>query len=121
MKTNWAYGFALNHEGAGVGIIYYAAKYFDREGIVNPACAEAYTSEEIESIKNGVKEDSGNYIFDIPENALIGMNVIHSDKIFWYDEDNAVKIISCAAPLGLNKNDGSMLDRDGGIIAKAIE
>ena len=34
MKTNWAYGFALNHDGAGVGIIYYAAKYFDREGIV---------------------------------------------------------------------------------------
>ena len=23
MNKNWAYGFALNHEGAGVGTIYY--------------------------------------------------------------------------------------------------
>ena len=39
MNTKWTYGFALNHEGAGVGTIYYAEEYFDREGIVNPASA----------------------------------------------------------------------------------
>ena len=42
---NWAYGFCLNHEGAGVGIIYYSAKYFERKGIVNPANAKPYSSE----------------------------------------------------------------------------
>lgn len=36
---NWAYGFNLNHEGAGVGTIYYSKKYFERNGIVNPANA----------------------------------------------------------------------------------
>ena len=50
MKSNWAYGFSLNHEGAGVGTIYYASTYFKREGIVNPASAEAYTTEEIDAI-----------------------------------------------------------------------
>ncbi|MBR6960873.1 MAG: hypothetical protein IKH76_10395 [Clostridiales bacterium] len=120
MNTNWAYGFALDHEGAGVGMIYYAARYFDREGIINPACAEAYTSEEIASIKNGANDGSGNYIFDVPENALIGMNVIHSDKIFWYDGENSAKIISSAAPLGLDKDTGAMLDQDGAVVAEAI-
>ena len=40
---NWAYGFSLNHEGAGVGTIYYSKKYFEREEIVNPESAQPYT------------------------------------------------------------------------------
>lgn len=120
MKTNWAYGFALNHEGAGVGTIYYAAKYFDREGIVNPASAEAYTSAEIEAIKNDAEGDSDKYIFDVPEIALVGMNVLNSDVIYWYDEDNSAKILASAAPLGLDRDTGSMLDQDGNVVAKAI-
>ena len=49
---NWAYGFNLNHEGAGVGTIYYSKKYFERNGIVNPTNAVAYSAEEIDTIKN---------------------------------------------------------------------
>jgi len=64
MKSNWAYGFSLNHEGAGVGTIYYASTYFKKEGIVNPASVEAYTTEEIDAIVAGavplmLDKDSG--------------------------------------------------------------
>ena len=67
---NWAYGFALNHEGAGVGTIYYAAKYFDKEGIVNPASAEVYTDAEIKAIK----DDAESYEVEAPENALVAIS-----------------------------------------------
>ena len=68
--NNWAYGFALNHEGAGVGTIYYAERYFDKEGIVNPASAEAYTTEEINAIKAGAVEGATNYVSEIPKEAI---------------------------------------------------
>lgn len=120
MKTNWAYGFALNHEGAGVGIIYYSAKYFEIDGIVNPASAEAYTTNEIVAIKAGAEEGAEKYIFDVPEDVVIGMNVLGTDKIYWYDEANSAKIAASAAPLGLDGATGEMKDREGNAVAKPI-
>ena len=114
---NWAYGFALNHEGAGVGTIYYAAKYFDKEGIVNPASAEAYTTDEIEAIKANAES----YGVEAPENALVGMNVLNTEKVFWYDAENSAKIIASAAPLGLDAETGDMKDGEGNTIAAAIK
>lgn len=113
---NWAYGFALNHAGAGVGTIYYAAKYFDKEGIVNPATAEAYTDAEIDAIK----ENADSYTVEAPEGALVGMNVLDSDKVFWYDDENAAKILGSAAPLGLDGETGEMKDGEGNVVAKAL-
>ena len=120
MTTNWAYGFALNHEGAGVGTIYYAAKYFEIDGIVNPASAEAYTTDEIEAIKAGAVEGAVKYIFDVPADVVIGMNVLGSDKIYWYDADNSAKIAASAAPLGLDATTGEMKDADGNVVASPI-
>ena len=118
--NKWAYGFALNHEGAGVGNIYYAAEYFDKDGIVNPASAEAYTTAEIDAIKNGATEGSQNYLFDVPEGALVGMNVLGSDKIYWYDSENSAKILASAAPLILDAASGAMKDGDGNTAATPI-
>lgn len=120
MKANWAYGFALNHEGAGVGTIYYAAKYFEIDGIVNPASAEAYTTDEIDVIKSGAVEGAEKYNFDVPEDVVIGMNVLGSDKIYWYDEANSAKIVGSAAPLGLDGATGEMKDGDGNTVAKPV-
>ena len=121
MNKNWAYGFALNHEGAGVGTIYYAAKYFDRDNITNPASAEAYTTEEINAIKTGAEKEGANYRYDVPENAVVGMNVLNTDEVFWYDEVNSGKITACANYLGLDKATGEMKDTDGNVIATAIK
>ena len=120
MKTNWAYGFALNHEGAGVGTIYYAAKYFEIDGIVNPASAEAYTTDEINAIKAGAAEGAEKYIFNVPEGAVIGINVLGSDKIYWYDEADSAKIAASAAPLKLDSATGEMKDGDGNAVAKPV-
>ena len=119
-KSNWAYGFALNHEGAGVGTIYYAEQYFDKEGIVNPASAEAYTSTEINTIKENAKNGNANYITDVPEQAVVGMNPLHTDKIYWYDEDNSSKILKSANPLILNVQNGELKDADGNLVASAM-
>lgn len=117
---NWAYGFGLNHEGAGVGTIYYAAKYFDQDNITNPASAEAYTTDEINSIKENGEKGADGYTYDVPEEATIGMNVLNTDKIFWYDEVNSEKITACANPLGLEAATGKMKDMDGNVVAVAI-
>ena len=114
---NWAYGFTLNHEGAGVGTIYYAAKYFDKEGIVNPASAEAYSDEEIKAIK----DNADNYEVEAPEAALVGMNVLNTEKVFWYDDENSVKILGSAAPLGLDAATGEMKDGEGNVVATPIK
>lgn len=118
--NNWAYGFALNHEGAGVGLIYYAERYFDKEGIINPASAEAYTTEEINAIKTGAVEGATNYVSEIPKKALIGMNVLNCDKIYWYDEEDSAKILKSANPLILDKESGEMKDTEGNLVATAI-
>ena len=118
--NNWAYGFALNHEGAGVGTIYYAERYFDKEGIINPASAEAYTTEEINAIKAGAVEGATNYVSEIPKEALIGMNVLYSDKMYWYDEEASTKILKSANPLILDKESGDMKDTEGNLVVAAI-
>ena len=118
--NNWAYGFALNHEGAGVGTIYYASKYFDKEGIVNPASAEAYTTDEINKIKEGAVEGSTSYIENIPDNALVGMNPINTDKVYWYNDEESAKILKSTNPLLLDSENGDMKDTEGNIIAKAM-
>ncbi|MBQ9314156.1 MAG: hypothetical protein IJ220_04025 [Clostridia bacterium] len=117
---NWAYGFSLNHEGAGVGTIYYSKKYFEREGIVNPANAQPYSLDEIDRIKNGAVDGATNYTSNVPVNALIGMNVLNTDKVFWYDEENSNKILASADPLLLDKETGDMKTTGGDIIAKAM-
>ena len=120
MNGNWAYGYSLNHEGAGVGTIYYASEYFDREGIVNPESAEAYTTDEINAIKANAETGEG-YILDIPGNVLLGMGVLGSDKIFWYDDDNASRILKSAAPLILNGETGEMKTVEGEVVASPAE
>lgn len=117
---NWAYGFSLNHEGAGVGIIYYSKKYFERKGIVNPANAQPYTIEEIDTIKNGAIEGATNYTNDVPANALVGMNVLNTDKVFWYNEEDSNKILASADPLLLDKETGDMKTTSGEVVAKAM-
>ena len=117
---NWAYGFNLNHEGAGVGTIYYSAKYFERKGIVNPANAKPYSVDEIEKIKKGATKEGTNYTSNVPENALIGMNVLNTNKVFWYDEENSDKILASTDPLLLDKETGNMKSMSGDIIAKAM-
>ena len=116
----WAYGFSLNHEGAGVGTIYYSKKYFEREGIVNPASAQPYTIDEIDTIKNGAIEGATNYTNNVPTNALVGMNVLNTDKVFWYDEENSNKILASTDPLLLDKETGDMKTMSGEVVAKAI-
>ena len=120
MNKNWAYGFALNHEGAGVGIIYYAAKYFEQENITNPASAEAYTTDEINAIKANAEKGEAGYSYDVPEGAVVGMNVLNTEKVFWYDSENSAKITACANPLGLDKATGEMKDMDGNVVASAM-
>ena len=117
---NWAYGFNLNHEGAGVGTIYYSKKYFERNGIVNPANAQPYSEEEINTIKNGATEGANNYTSNVPENALVGMNVLNTDKVFWYDEENSNKILASTDPLLLDKETGDMKTMSGEFVAKAM-
>lgn len=116
----WAYRFNLNHEGAGVGTIYYSKEYFEREGIVNPATAEPYTLEEIEKIKNEATEESENYVNTVPEGALIGMNVLNTEKVFWYDEENSNIILSFAETLILDRETGDMKTLAGEIKVKAM-
>ena len=118
--ANWAYGFKLNHEGAGVGVIYYSKKYFDRKEIVNPANAKAYSDEELDKIKKGAIEGASGYINTVPENAIVGMNVLNSDKIFWYNEENSNKILASTNPLILSSENGDMKDTDGNIVARAM-
>ena len=120
MNKNWAYRFALNHDGAGVGTIYYAAKYFDQENITNPASAEAYTTDEINTIKASAEKGEDGYRYDVPDGAVIGMNVLNTDKVFWYDEDNSAKITACTNPLSLDKTTGEMKDMDGNLVASAM-
>lgn len=118
--NNWAYAFVLNHEAAKVGVIYYAEKYFNRNGIVNPATAKAYTNEEIKAIKDNAKEGAKNYITNVCESAVVGMSVINSNKIYWYDEANSNVIIKSTLPLILDERTGNLANSDGIVVAKAM-
>ncbi len=107
--VNWAYGITIE----GVGTIWYGREYFAREGIVNPLNVQPYTAEEIAVIVNGAVEDAEGYTFDLPANAVLGMNG------FWYDADNAAAITSHADPLAQGEN-GVFATADGAEVASPI-
>ena len=117
---NWALKFALKHEGANVENIFYTAKYFELEDLTNPATAEAYTDQELDLIKENAVEGNENYVFDIEEDALIGMEAFNTHKVFWYDTENGKKITSSAAPLLLDGESGEFRTTEGESVAKAL-
>lgn len=118
--TNWALKFALKHEGANVENIFYTANYFELDGLTNPATAEAYTDQEITAIKENAKEGNENYIFDVRDGALIGMEAFDTHKVFWYDAENGKKITASAAPLLLDGETGQFKTTEGETAAEAL-
>ena len=120
VPMSWAYGaLSLNSEDAGVGTIYYAAAYFEIEGIVNPVTAAPYTEEEIAAIVN--QEADGDYIY-APAGALIGMSIFGDEEsIFWYDAENAAAIVGHADPLAMDTETGVFTTAEGEEVASPME
>ena len=119
---NWAYLFAENHEGLNIRDIYYAAKYFDREGLINPASTEAYTDAEIAAIKENAKEGNEKYCFDVKEGALLGISAFNTGKVFWYDEATSEQIVKSPAPFILDGETGDLKTmEEGKVIASAMQ
>ncbi|MBR4163058.1 MAG: hypothetical protein IKR11_06000 [Solobacterium sp.] len=119
---NWAYKFAENAEPLNIKDIYYAAKYFDREGLVNPASSEAYTDAEITAIKNNAKEGNDSYCFDVKEGALLGLSACNTGKVFWYDEETGGKIVKSPAPFILDGETGDLKTMEGNtVVASAMK
>ena len=106
---NWAYGVSIR----GVGTIYYARAYFDRDGLVNPLTAAPYTGDELAAIARGAAEGAEGFVFELPEGAVLGMNG------FWYDAAGAVAITSHADPLTQGA-DGAFVTADGATVAGPI-
>ena len=48
------------------------------------------------------------------------MNVLNSDKTYWYDEEASAKILKSTNPLILDKESGDMKDTEGNLVATAI-
>ena len=108
-QKNWAYGVSIN----GVGTIFYGREYFAREGIVNPLTAAPYTKDEITVIEKGADGNAEGYIFDLPGEAVLGMNG------FWYDAAGAAAITGHADPLAQG-TDGVFTTADGKEVALPI-
>ena len=108
-QKNWAYGVSIN----GVGTIFYGREYFAREGIVNPLTAAPYTKDEINAIEKGADGNAEGYTFDLPEEAVLGMNG------FWYDAAGAAAITGHADPLAQG-TDGVFTTADGKEVALPI-
>ena len=106
-QKNWAYGVSIN----GVGTIFYSREYFTREGIVNPLTAAPYTKDEITAIVKGADGKAEGYAFDLPEDAVLGMNG------FWYDAAAAAAITGHADPLTQGA-DGVFVTADGKEVAR---
>ena len=117
--ADWAYGFTLGSEDAGVGTIYYTKAYFETEGRVNPATAAAYTEEELQALNDAAVTGAADYITIFPGDAFVGMSAYDSGQIFWYDEEAANAIVASADPLGLLE-DGSLADLEGNAVAQAM-
>ncbi len=109
-EKNWAYGIEIE----GVGTVYYGRDYFKLPDIVNPLTSEPYTEEEIKAIVDGAKEGAEGYVFDIPEEAYLGMND------FWYDKDAATAITGHEDALTIDDN-GVFTTADGEEVAKPIQ
>ena len=118
---NWAYG-AMPLNNGNVGTIYYTAAYYELEGIVNPTnpAYAPYTAEEIAAIRDGAVEGAEGYRFDVPDGALIGMTVVDSDVIFWYDAENAAAITGHADPLTMDAATGAFVTAEGEAVAAPI-
>ncbi len=108
-RKNWAYGVNV----PGVGTIWFGRAHFDRPGIVNPATAAPWAGDEIAAIVRGAAPGAEGYTFDLPENAVLGMNG------FWYDAANATAITSHADPLAQGEN-GVFSTADGAEVASPI-
>ena len=106
-QKNWAYGVNIN----GVGTVFYGRTYFNREGIVNPLTAAPYTKDEIDAIVGGAAVNAEGYTFDLPEDAVLGMNG------FWYDAAAAAAITGHADPLTQGA-DGVFVTADGKEVAR---
>lgn len=121
-ETNWAYG-ALPLNNGNIGTIYYAATYYDLEGIVNPTNPEyaPYTADEIAAIREAAVEGAEGYRFDVPADALLGMIVADSDVIFWYDAANAAAITGHADPLIMDADTGRFVTANGEVVAEPIQ
>ena len=102
-----------------MGTIYYAAAYFEIEGIVNPVTAAPYTEDEIAVIVN--QEAEGDYIY-APAGALIGMSIFGDEEsIFWYDAENAAAIVGHADPLAMDTETGVFTTAEGEEVASPME
>ena len=110
--TNWAYGVEIEN----VGTVYYGRDYFAQKDkdIINPLTKEAYTEDEIKAIVDGAKKGAVGYVFDIPEEAWLGMND------FWYDQDAALAIVAHEDELTIG-DDGVFTTADGEEVAKPIQ
>lgn len=123
---NWAYeGITLNSEDFGVSSVYYPASYYEailagELETVNPVTVVPYTEEELREIISGAVESNVNYVSDVPAAAGLGLGVFNSEKVFWYDGDNAATILSSADPLVLNAETGEVSNLAGEIVATAI-
>lgn len=83
-------------------------------------CRIFWHSVQIRSSKGRVKDGATNYTSNVPENALVGMNVLNTDKVFWYDEENSNKILASTDPLLLDKETGDMKTMSVEVVAKAM-
>lgn len=123
---NWAYaGITLNSEDFGVSSVYYPASYYEaiQAGeleTVNPVTVAPYTEEELREIVSGAVESNVNYVSDVPTAVSLGLGAFNSEKVFWYDGDNAANILSSADPLVLNAETGEVSNLAGEIVATAI-
>ena len=106
---NWAYTVTI----PDVGAVSYSKAYFERPNIMNPLTAAPYTAEEIKTVADGASEGTKDYIFDLPDNAVLGM------AGFWYDEDAAAAVTSHADPLIMNEK-GVFFTSDGTEVASPI-
>ncbi len=119
--TDWAYaGITLDSEDLGIGSVYYASGYFDRDGIINPLTVEAYTAEGLKAIVSGAVEDAEGYVSGIPAEAVVGVSTYETGIIYWYDAENAEKILASADALILNTENGELSNLAGEAVASAL-
>ena len=120
--VNWAYG-AMPLNNGNVGTIYYAAAYYQIEGIKNPTNPEyaPYTAEEIAAIVDGAVEGAEGYRFDVPAGALIGVTVADTDTVYWYDAEAAAAIVGHPDPLTLNAETGEFVTVESIAVATPIK
>ena len=104
-------GIALNSADYSIGSVYYAADYFTTDH-VNPVTVAPYTEEEIAAV---LETDA----IGMPSWATIGLSVNGTDDVWFYDADEAAKILASADPLVLNAETGEVTTMDGTVVVAA--